>query len=44
MSRSGLFAISISTAAVVTARTGTPAFTTTGGMTTITGLSGAGTG
>ena len=44
VSRSGLIAISISTAAVVTARTGTPALTTTGGMTTLTGLSGAGTG
>ena len=43
VSRSGFLAISISTAAVVTARTGTPALTTTGGMTT-TSLSGAGTG
>gem|GEM_PF-2872290 len=43
MSRFGIIAASISTAAVMTARSGTPALTTTGGM-TITGLSGAGTG
>ena len=43
MSRFGIIAASISTAAVMTARSGTSALTTTGGM-TITGLSGAGTG
>ena len=43
VSRIGRIAVWISTAAVMTARSGTPALTTTGGM-TITGLSGAGTG